>query len=53
MALGLTLAGCAIDPSPTPLPDPIRLPQQQEAYDDNLKAGSVRDQANTQNRHFK
>ena len=44
VALGLTLAGCAIDPSPTPLPDPIRLPQQQEAYDDNLMAGSVRDE---------
>ncbi len=44
LSLAVMLSGCAIDPSPTPLPEPIRPPQQQEAYDANLQQGSVRDE---------
>ncbi|WP_312245565.1 secretin N-terminal domain-containing protein [Stutzerimonas nitrititolerans] len=52
LTLGLMLAGCAIDPSPTPIPEPIRPPQQQEAYDDSLKAGSVRDEQTLKAQRF-
>lgn len=52
LTLGLMLAGCAIDPSPTPLPEPMRPPQQQEAYDASLKEGSVRDEQTLKAQRF-
>ena len=44
LSLVLILPGCAINPNPTPLPEPVRPPQQQQAYDANLREGSVRDE---------
>ncbi len=52
LSLALALSGCAIDPSPTPLPEPIRPPQQQQAYDANLKQGSVRDEQTLKAQRF-
>ncbi|MGJ3590157.1 secretin N-terminal domain-containing protein [Stutzerimonas stutzeri] len=52
LSLAVMLSGCAIDPSPTPLPEPIRPPQQQEAYDANLQQGSVRDEQTLKAQRF-
>lgn len=52
LSLALALSGCAIDPSPAPLPEPIRPPQQQQAYDANLKQGSVRDEQTLKAQRF-
>ena len=52
LTLAVMLSGCAIDPSPTPLPEPIRPPQQQEAYDANLQQGSVRDEQTLKAQRF-
>ncbi|MAX89435.1 MAG: general secretion pathway protein GspD [Pseudomonas sp.] len=52
LTLAMMLTGCAIDPSPTPLPEPIRPPQQQEAYDANLQQGSVRDEQTLKAQRF-
>lgn len=44
LSLALLLAGCTIDTSPSPLPEPLRPPQQAVDYDSQLKQGSVRDE---------
>lgn len=44
LALGLLLAGCAIDPNPTPLPGPLRPPLQPQQYDSRLQAETARDE---------
>ena len=52
LAAAMLLTGCAIDPRPSPLPEPIRPPQQQEAYDASLKQGSVRDEQTLKAQRF-
>lgn len=44
LSLALLLAGCTIDTRPSPLPEPMRPPQQPVDYDSQLKQGSVRDE---------
>lgn len=44
LSLALLLAGCTIDTGPSPLPEPMRPPQQPVDYDSQLKQGSVRDE---------
>ncbi|GAB3394544.1 secretin N-terminal domain-containing protein [Azotobacter armeniacus] len=52
LVLSLLLAGCAIDPNPEPLPGPLRPPQQQEKYQSNLQAETVRDEQTRKAQRF-
>lgn len=53
IAIGLLLAGCAIDTRPTALPEPIRKPLPQKEYQDKLQQGSERDEQKLKADRFK